>query len=698
MNPLRHAVVLSVGLLCIASGGAAASGPAEGAAPTRAHAADAKSTLVHQELALAPDTPLTIQFHPAQPLGANTVAVLAYRPITLRDSLKRAIDHQLSGFVDRVDIDPATVVTDADGNLTINLLTETATDTTPALLLPDAGLYPLAVRIVDAKNDVVDELITFVARQPSPEQPPANRIALAVLASVTAPPQIPGEDTPLPATVTDQINTLAAYGPEVHLSLAISPEILSRLDPATLERLRAALPNSVLLAQPKVPFDPSSATASGQQDRFTALLVDGENLVADVGGLARTDRSVWYAPNGITDAGATLLRELGVRLLVVPADTYLAAGGNIGQLTDYSQLFKTVLSGEESTAQTCESSGVLCMPTAVIDPVISSRLSDAALTPEQASLYTAADIVVYREQFAESLSASNRHALIIGPDGDGVPEAQRIKRAVEMVGLTDAVQFITLDQLEQSSSSLIVDGRQVELHLPQPTTTDLTGRARSLNEVALAATTVSSMLVDDKQGRPERWTATVSSLFSTSVTDDQVTQGIARINRELAAIRACVKPPDPYPFTLTGRSTNLYLRIENLCDEPLQVVVHLAAAADKMEFPDTAPVKRLDPGISNVPVPVVARTNGTFDVRLDLLTPDGAAKVADSVTLKARINTLTGLPQLISGAALLILLTWWVRNLRRSRRQRRALAIASAVSTSTHPAVQAERGPPPRTS
>ena len=83
--------------------------------------------------------------------------------------------------------------------------------------------------------------------------------------------------------------------------------------------------------------------------------------------------------------------------------------------------------------------------------------------------------------------------------------------------------------------------------------------------------------------------------------------------------------------------------------------------------------------------------------RRDLLTPVGAAKVTNSVTLKARINTLTGLPQLITGAGLLILLTWWVRNQRRSRRQRRALAVASALTNSTHPAVQAEKAPPRRT-
>ena len=47
------------------------------------------------------------------------------------------------------------------------------------------------------------------------------------------------------------------------------------------------------------------------------------------------------------------------------------------------------------------------------------------------------------------------------------------------------------------------------------------------------------------------------------------------------------------------------------------------------------------------------------------------AHVADTITLQANVNTLTGLAQVVTGGAVLILLTWWVRNLRRGRRVRR---------------------------
>jgi hypothetical protein len=76
--------------------------------------------------------------------------------------------------------------------------------------------------------------------------------------------------------------------------------------------------------------------------------------------------------------------------------------------------------------------------------------------------------------------------------------------------------------------------------------------------------------------------------------------------------------------------------------------------------------------VTDVDVPVIARTNGFFEVRVDILTPQGSAPIA-ATTFRANVNALTGLAQVLTGALLLILITWWVRNFRRGRRVRRSL-------------------------
>ena len=124
--------------------------------------------------------------------------------------------------------------------------------------------------------------------------------------------------------------------------------------------------------------------------------------------------------------------------------------------------------------------------------------------------------------------------------------------------------------------------------------------------------------------------------------------------------------------------------------------MQLSVAADKIEFPDGPQAAVLAANeVTDVKVRVVARTNGSFDVRLDILTPQLKLPVTDATTLRANVNTLTGLAQVLTGAALLILLTWWVHNLRRGRRARRGTqsmnnhpssrpdAEADAVATDT---------------
>jgi hypothetical protein len=657
------------------------------ASPTEVSASRAEPgalELVHQDLALPPGTPLRIQFHPPTPIDAttSTITVRAYPPITLREDLKKAIDHDLSGFVSQAAVAPDPAMVDAAGNVTINV----NTDGSPgALRLDVAGLYPVLVRVITGGEQA--DLVTFVYRLPDLTAPPLGQISIAVLASITAPPSISSDPAPLPADVTNELAELSNYR-GVKLSVAISPDILGRLDETGLDGLRAVMVDGLMMSQPAEPFDPSSVTPSDLGEQFRTLLTKGEDIVNRIGGLPLADRTVWYAPESISTDGALVLRDAGVKMLLTPSEVYLKSKGNLGDITDYSQLFETVLPGPGATAddadQTCEALSMTCMPTAVVDPLLAARFTDRSLSDEQAALYTAADVVAYREQFSDSLSAGNGHALVLGPEGEGVANAERISRAVEMLTGTVAAKFITLDHLEESSGAFINDGRQIELRLPEPKTiVDLHDRKTELGNVTFAATFVGSMLVTDG-GRLAGWRDTISSLYSTALSDDQVSDAIDGINRELDEIKACVHPPTAYPVTLTGQSAILPLRFTNTCEESLDVIVHLAAATDKLKFENDI-LLRLAHGTTPFNPKVTARANGTFPVTLDVWTPTGKVSVTDQVTLQMSVRALTGLPQLLTGAGLLILLTWWVRNQRRGRRLRRNVA-----SRTEHPATRPE--------
>ena len=676
-------------------------------AAASASAADEPTiSLVHQELALGVDAELTVQFHPSVPLaGGDSIRVLTYQVVTNRETLGRAIDGRFGGATDRVDLAADAVKVDpATGDVTVIVLTESDASEETALRFPTPGLYPVAVQQLGADGNVVSQLVTFVDRLPPEGSDPPAAISIAVLASITAPPQLPGATTPLPADVTAALAELGRYPGGVPISLDISPDIVNRLDAATRENLVRAMANGVIMSQPLVPFDPSAATAAGLDDRFRDLLVAGETAIDSSGQLPTTNRTVWFAPNGITNAGARMLRDLNVRLLVIPSDVYLRAeGSNLG-LTDYSQLFQSAIGTDDTAiaqpesadtasddassaddAEECTEASAGCLPTAAIDPLLSARLADAGLSDEQAALYTAADVVTYRDFFTQNMSANVPHALVLGLDGPGVANATRITRVAAMTTSVGAANFIPISDLEASSSQAVPDGRQLILRLPEPTPIDLTPRVKTLNLLSFAIPVMSSMLEVDG-GRTKRWNDTVAALYSTSLTDEQVATVVAGIEAEMNTIKDCIIPPRPYTFTLTGRSTDLPLRLTNACGESLKVVVRLGAAAAKMDVPQDGTLLTLGPNASkSFPIPVTARTNGTFDVTLDVYAPqDSVTPITKRVTLTARVNMLTGLPQAITGVALLLLLTWWVRNLRRSRRARRSVA-----ATAAHPAAGA---------
>ena len=151
--------------------------------------------------------------------------------------------------------------------------------------------------------------------------------------------------------------------------------------------------------------------------------------------------------------------------------------------------------------------------------------------------------------------------------------------------------------------------------------------------------------------------------------DDTVNNASSTLNAELGAITAAVAPRPAYAFTLSGRRTTIRIRLENTSAEPLRVMVRMSST--KLTFPKGDQLVELEPlGVTDIAVPVIARSNGSFPVSLDILTPDGNTPLGYTQFLKARVSALTGLAQLLTGGLLLVVMTWWVRHMRRTRRKR----------------------------
>jgi hypothetical protein len=176
------------------------------------------------------------------------------------------------------------------------------------------------------------------------------------------------------------------------------------------------------------------------------------------------------------------------------------------------------------------------------------------------------------------------------------------------------------------------------------------------------------MLPSDDE-RPAAWARQLDSFVSTAFDDETVNAELDELLSGAEAIRRGVVAPEPFTFTLTGRNGDIDIRVGNRLDEPVNVVLRLSSP--RLSFPQGDVAVTLAPNdITVVNVPVIARSNGTSAVTVEVLTPPpSSVPLTEPVTLTSRVNSLTGLGQVLTAGLLLILLTWWFSHWRAKRRE-----------------------------
>ena len=134
---------------------------------------------------------------------------------------------------------------------------------------------------------------------------------------------------------------------------------------------------------------------------------------------------------------------------------------------------------------------------------------------------------------------------------------------------------------------------------------------------------------------------------------------------------AGIAGPEPFTFTLTGRTNTVTFSLRNTTDTELEVRVRLSSP--KLTFPDGDKLVVLPPQAeTEVNVRAEALSNGKSSVFLRVYSPAESSDIElmPEVVLTARVSSLAGLGQLLTGAGLLLLLTWWGRHWQQTRRKR----------------------------
>jgi hypothetical protein len=296
-----------------------------------------------------------------------------------------------------------------------------------------------------------------------------------------------------------------------------------------------------------------------------------------------------------------------------------------------------------------------------------------------------AEVLTYRE-YLDSIGRAVPHTglLLAGTEGGAIDPAFAAAIARLLVQI-DGVDVVSPGDLIAGMGSQPVEGTLGTLDVPAVAGEDLTSRFATIDVVTFESAAISSMLPDD-DGHIVQWRSLIETMPSSSLSDEAVERMAASLKASYDEFKNGVQGPEPFKFTLTGRTGTIRFRLVNTTDVTLRVMVHLDGA--KLTFPVNDQVYEIPPnGFVPVAADTESRSNGTSQVIVRLLTPTGP-QIGSDIVLTAQVRALTGLGQLLTGACLMILVTWWVRHWRLSRRRQ-----ATAVTSDRHPAVRGRRRP-----
>ncbi|MFM8483306.1 MAG: DUF6049 family protein [Actinomycetota bacterium] len=605
------------------------------------------------------------------PGPAPVLTVSSHRTVDSRDAVRSAAAGALPRIVDTVRIDLNGRVGSDGGQLDVIIASEDAVRTPEFLQFPTPGLYPLTVGW-ERDGEVVGSFVTFIERLPAGVSVPAGNdgLRLAVIgrleSSITLQPDSTTIIDPVDRqAIIDTITVLETL-PDVPITVSVRPELIDALDRADDDAasLLARLQNSSslrLVSSPFVDVDPADLGGSGTSGIFRRQLRLGEDVLAGLLPTHISPRLIWLQSDGLTDEGGVLLAELGLRNIVLDTEAQETTADGAAQLVDSTRKVELRLSDDTMVTA------------ALVDTHLSEALTRSSRAGGDDPALVAQHVLAELKALLLELESANdslagRGLLMSTVDGS-LPSPDMLTALQRAVADDPRLIFVAAENLVTTMSVNLVDGRPVVIdllrsdRLPDPST------VQQLSDLTATVDAFSSMLPSG-DFRPRRWRRLLDVFPHRGFTADQRQAYAATIADETRQLSEGVLPPAATTFTLGGRDAPLRFSVRNDGDTDVRVLIRLTSA--KLTLPEGDKVVSIPARSSTaVDIPVVARSNGRFPVSLQLLTPDGGVQIGPVARLTARVNALAGLGQLVTGIAVLLLLSWWISHFRRQHRQRR---------------------------
>lgn len=511
------------------------------------------------------------------------------------------------------------------------------------------GVYPVTVTVADAEGNTLTGTVVFLARVASEDDPgdvPPPVLVAPVLDLEAAPSVTARGEDETPLDTLARAGRLAdglAFTPDLPVTWVPRPETVEAIarqpeGDELLDRLARAGAERDVVDGTYVGLPLDAWVARDMTDELDRQRDRGHQVLTEHFG--RVDSELWSATDGYSGAAADVLWDAGVR---------------------------AVLLDPRQVADDPHTYGPLSVPTAqgrdmealVVDHVVSD-----ALVRRGDPVLGAADLAA--ELTLIGATGEEPTGVVVDPPETWPATLDDVVRLGQvLLDPAAPVRAVTVSQLLDDLPSRVrrslVDRPPVDLgtypvHLGSTRARlgSLTGATGATPEVrALDQRLLLSAAIELTAAERDRYVASVDTV----------------VDRSFAAVEA----PASETVTFTSSDGDLPLTLRNGLDDPINVLLRLESDSRvDLEAP-TEQIVELQPGTNRIAVPVHTTLPGDSPVDVTVLTPDGAI-VLDQAEYTIRSTAISGIGVFLSVGAALVLVLWWFRHWRQTRRLRHATA------------------------
>jgi len=607
-----------------------------------------------------------------RPPSQVEVAVAVYRRVTSRSEFTRTLESRpRTAPLSVTSTTLSDLTTDAGGAVLIRLPVQDPNRTPewPRLRLSEQGVYPVRVELRELGGGAsLADLVTHLVYATPPSQE-GRPLGVALVLPAHAPPAVkPDGRQELAPDAVEPLGALARSlisNPAVPLTLAPTPETLQALsrspapgDVQTLRQLAQGLKGRQVAAATYVPIALPALMAAGLDNETVAQLDRGSEVINRTLGVL-PDPGTWVTDGPLDAAAIQLLRQQRSDRLVVaesalePADLPITLAQPF-ELDARAVRRPDVMAADGGLSADFEGSD---------DPVLAAHrlLADLAIVyfdrPGRFRSVVAAAPRTWRP------TTAFLDALLGG-----------LATSPILAGSTLDTAFATPPATTASGAPLV---RRLATPKPGPATGPATPATPGAptRDARRRLVSFSSMLAADNPLDEK-----IEELLLVSQDADLRPRDRAgylegfetQVARELDQIDV----PRSRSITLTARNGEIPVTILNKTDYPVRLQVQVVS--DKLDFPGGA-VRDVDLARRNTTERflVEARASGTFSLRVNLVSPDGALVLGRS-RLTVRSTAASGVGVFLSAGAGGFLLLWWARHQLRGRRSRRNRRLVPA--------------------